>query len=597
MQRTQAAFVVVLVCAVIAVGGAQTPQAPQPGRDLPVFRGSTSLVPVDVRVVDKDGNPVTDLTAAEFIVREDEVGQQIRHFSTQRLVPQPTGSDGSVTRRTGQAVALGPQSHRVILLMLGRGNLHGPVHGVDGMIAFVRDRLLPQDRVAVLSWNRATDFTTDHGRILALLERFKKDSLGIEMRLRHYMTGLAWLYGNRAIPDWLQRDIDAMFRGTEPGFVRSVHQAPIVEAGRIEDETRRALDLIQAPPSDTFSRRMAEADGLSFDEFVEATSRTMQDVSNLYAGVEYLRHIEGEKHLVWLQEYGISLPRTEDDRNLARVAADARVVLNIVRAGGVPTSGGSMASRPTRGLTVPNDLMPGMLRSTGGPGMSAGDGRWGMQTSRTLAEMTGGRFDANRFKTAAEAAAMIDRASRFQYLLGYYPTNDSWDGTFRNIKVEVTRPGLTVLYRRGYFARQDVLPFNRRALVSYSRIAASAGYADEIPDIRLDATATERRTGTARDVEIAVTVDLARVRFDREGDRYAGTIELAAFCLDRRGRPIGDVWQTFQLTATDAELDQLRREGMKIAMRVPVVAEADTVKLVIYDYGADLVGSRNLEVD
>jgi hypothetical protein len=219
-----------------------------------------------------------------------------------------------------------------------------------------------------------------------------------------------------------------------------------------------------------------------------------------------------------------------------------------------------------------------------------------MQTSRTLAEMTGGRFDANRFRTAAESAGMIDRASRFQYLLGYYPADDSWDGSFRNIQVEVTRPGLTVLYRHGYFARQEVLPIDRRALASYGRIAATAEYAREITDIRLDATAVERRAGSSREVELAITIDLSRARFAPDGGEQAGTIELAAFCLDRGGRPIGDVWQTLQLRVGDAELARLRREGMRVTLTVPVTAAADTVKLVAYDYGADLVGSRNLDV-
>ena len=48
------------------------------------------------------------------------------------------------------------------------------------MIHFVRDRLLPNDIVAVMAWNRATAFTADHAKITAFLERFKTQHVNIE---------------------------------------------------------------------------------------------------------------------------------------------------------------------------------------------------------------------------------------------------------------------------------------------------------------------------------------------------------------------------------------------------------------------------------
>jgi hypothetical protein len=37
-------------------------------------------------------------------------------------------------------------------------------------------------------------------------------------------------------------------------------------------------------------------------------------------------------------------------------------------------------------------------------------------------------------------------------VLGYYPTNPKHDGSFRKIKVEVNRPDLKILCRRGYYS-------------------------------------------------------------------------------------------------------------------------------------------------
>jgi VWFA-related protein len=54
----------------------QSPQTPQP----PTFRAEANLVRVDVAVVDRHGEPVTDLTAEDFAVEEDGAAQTIQSF-------------------------------------------------------------------------------------------------------------------------------------------------------------------------------------------------------------------------------------------------------------------------------------------------------------------------------------------------------------------------------------------------------------------------------------------------------------------------------------------------------------------------------------
>src|SRR5262249_16311855 len=65
-----AAFVTLTVSAAPQQNPLQTPvQTPQtPQQQQPVFRGGTTLVPVDVRVIDRTGKPVTDLSQKDFVV-------------------------------------------------------------------------------------------------------------------------------------------------------------------------------------------------------------------------------------------------------------------------------------------------------------------------------------------------------------------------------------------------------------------------------------------------------------------------------------------------------------------------------------------------
>ena len=59
------------------------------------------------------------------------------------------------------------------------------------------------------------------------------------------------------------------------------------------------------------------------------------------------------------------------------------------------------------------------------------------------------------------------------------------DGRYRAITVEVKRPGLSVLFRHGYYGSRPVAPLNRADIVSEGRIAAAALSTKELRDIRV----------------------------------------------------------------------------------------------------------------
>jgi len=66
---------------------------------------------------------------------------------------------------------------------------------------------------------------------------------------------------------------------------------------------------------------------------------------------------------------------------------------------------------------------------------------------------TGGKLhlvnDPDEWK---EAVADVTEDLRFQYVLGYYPAREKWDGSFRRIQVETDRGRLVVRARNGYYA-------------------------------------------------------------------------------------------------------------------------------------------------
>ncbi len=562
---------VAVICAAL-IGLAQ--QAPP---QTPAFRTGTTLVPVDVRVLDRNGKPVTDLAEREFVVLENNVRQQIRHFSAQALTADTAPPAPEPLRRLEGPAPLGTQTRRIFLIVLGRGRLQPPARGVDGMIHFVRERLLPQDMVAVLAWNRATEFSTDHAQVVELLERFKKQHERIEADMAQHFSGLAAIYGSREIPARLQTAIDSVFAAPNAPGLRTVPENAAPDARRVAEDQRRMVDAVQRAEllaQGLAGGRLTESvegvlpsEGMSLDDLAAITSQTGQDVGKLTAGIQYLRHLDGEKHLLFLSPSGVFLPRAEDDRNLASLAADARVVIDVIHTGGQP------AFRP--GFQGPD---------------------WRPMTSQTVAQETGGSYSS--LLMAREFADRLDTATRFQYVLGYYPANSTLDGRFRRIAVRVTRPGVTVHFRHGYFATRELPAIDRRHLLSYSRVTAVASALTDVKDIAITVTATNvaPAAGQARGVQVQVKIPPDRLTLIEKDGRRTGLIDVAIFCADARERLVGQSWNAVDMAMEPQAFERFKTTGLTYNSRIPVSVEARFVRVVVYDYAGDLAGSMMLRI-
>lgn len=511
------------------------------------FRSASTLVPVDVRVLDAHGNPITDLTEKDFTVFENGVVQPIGQFTQHTLTADAAPSTGPAVRRTNEGATLAPQNQRIFLIALGRGRLQPPAKGVDAALAFVRDRLMPQDVVAVMAWNRATDFTTNRDQILGVLQRFKTRHEKIENGLANWFSGMQAVYGGTDMPPHLQRLIDEVF---------VTHGGPA--ARDLPDEK------VVVTPKDVAGLDM------SFEEYMSVNKQTLQDVSNLYTGIEYLRYIEGEKHLIYVTETGFLLPSADGDEGLAALANDARVAIDTIQTGGL---GGFSA-------------------------MAAPDFNSYFATSslKSVSKLTGGQWSIQHY--ASDAIDRIDRATRSSYLLGYYPQNTALDGRYRRISVAVNRKGATVLYRRGYFGRDRLAPPDRTKAMSYARITAAATITRDIKDLSLELKAnntTDRDSG-GRVVSARINVTSDRVQFEVVDGQHMGVLHIAVFCGNGREGIVGQRWRDMELSFPEDLYRSFLKTGLAIELKVPITADATYVKAVVYDPNADLLGSSTVRI-
>jgi VWFA-related protein len=555
---------------------------------IPAIRAGITMVPVDVRVLDRDGRPVTDLKQNEFVILEDGVAQPIDHFSSAGLMAQELPAGTRPAFRRPDSDDRTPQNQRIFLIVLGRGRLQEPTETLDALIDMTRERLLPQDQVAVLAFNRATDFTIEHEKVTRLLERYKKANNSLDAKLASHFSGLQAAYGSKEIPARIQKDIDAIFAQPGNPAYRSLPQGRIADASRFEDDSLRIREaLLTAAGGERPIRSTVlypnELFTVGFDEYIFNEAQTRSDLESLYAGIEYLRHLQGEKHLLFVSERGLYLPRQENDYSIAAVASDARVVLDTIHTGGIgnPPSPFALA----RMSEVSRQPVPRYTFSD-----------WSASQSLVnVSRLTGGM--AARFIYGRDAIERIDEGTRFQYLLGYSPANTNWNGRFRRITVRVTRPGLRVLYRHGYYAFDQLVPRDRKAFMTYSRIITAGSVSEVMGDINVVVTVAppgERRV--PGELRVGVSVDLTKVALTREGDRHVGSLEIALFAGDRRENVVGEIWQTAELKLSDETYKRASAGGFKHSATIAVKAPPDYVKAVVYDPNGDVLGSTVLKL-
>ena len=304
---------------------------------------------------------------------------------------------------------------------------------------------------------------------------------------------------------------------------------------------------------------------LGLDDFVQITARSLQDLGTCYAAIEYLRHLEGDKHLVFVTERGLNLPRLEDDMDLAKAANDARVAIDTFQVGG-------------------------LLGQQGGVWTDQSQQTFAFKGLRMIAEQTGGV--SSIAEDAMAAVNRINEVSRSEYLLGFYPSRLT--GEYRKIEVKTKRQGVTLLYRRGYYGKTEVGSYNRRDAVTRERLTSAAGFRRTLGDIKVKLNARQGRNADGdNEVSVRVSVDISRLFLALADGRRTGSIDILAVCFDDKDAAIGQFYQRAGIDLTQEGFDKASKDGLPYQATFQASPATRRVRLVVYDYRADLIGSTD----
>jgi VWFA-related protein len=511
-------------------------------RRLPPAESAT--VSVDVVVRDGKGQIVDDLTAADFEVFEDGVPQTVgpfeRAFTAAPLpVAGPGAAPSSAPITAAPARLLAPRP-TTIAFVFDRLSTVGRVAAQRAARDYLRERG-PDDVAGVFSVEETLvvlqDFTSDPALVLAGVE-----ALGTRVA----QSGSSRLdqaratTGGRLAANSAQAIVSQMGRPRTAAGGEALAQAQI---------TATRLTMAQAA-ADAFER-------LARDEQGYATSHALTAI------VDALRSVPGRKAVVLFSE-GLFRTEATEDRFLSVVHAANRASVSVyaVEAAGLQTT--TLDSLTSAELGSAANLS--MVRQSNGDDMGGGAYLRGLEQTADLvrynprsslewiADSTGGILvhDTNDLTGAVRR---ISSDLRSYYILGYTPTNDTFDGRFRKITVKVRRRGMDVRARSGYFAVRSTGPVlshvavplalleagkRPRALTVYTGawpFPAGEGPA-RVPVMVSFPAASIARLAATRKGRLDITL-LARIRSARGGE----PVETMSrrFFLDPGSKPEGDV--------------------------------------------------------
>ena len=393
--------VLLLLIATVPAIAQQAATSQPPGPAAPTLKLTTRLTQVNITATDANGHPIHGLTQSDFTVKEDGHPQPLKNFEEfgtakpAAAQPPPQLPPNVYTNAQPQP----PTTASVNVLL------------IDDVTTGSALRIASQ--YVSISRAQATKFvqTLPPGTQVILLQ------LGVGLRVIQPLT--------------TDRDV----------LLAALHSVTYVQNARASlpmcDPTAKKKDLGYCGPPPVF-----EACSVA-----NAQSQTIVDTLDNVAA--YLSGIKGRKNLIWftpgipwltnfgdydaipcMRDYTASLLR---DYNLL---AAAQVALYPVDPAGV----------------LPFPPLPGIYsgEGTGAPALSSvvvqADDHFSMED---FAESTGGQAYYNTNDLASAIGQAIATGTDY-YSLSYVPPLARYDGQFHKISVTVDRPGIRLVYRKGY---------------------------------------------------------------------------------------------------------------------------------------------------
>ena len=530
LSRAAGCYVVASSLAAASASG-QTPAAPAGG----AARVTSRIVEVSVVAEDKRGRPVVDLRAEELVLSDGGRSERIVSFSAQ---PSPSAA--------AKALPAGTFSNR-----LGRDADVAP-----SVTAILFDGL--NTPMARQSYARQ--------QVLAFLKQVEP---GTPMALYTLGRGLNVLQDLTRDPQPLIRALEQYRGELSPG----PGGAPLYTGGTGLERFSSWLDELETNLIEHYAK-----------------DRALRTLRSLVAIANHLEKAPGRKSLVWVSgsfpvwigRDRVRLPERPGpgEQDLWPEIDRATRALNRANLAVYPVD--------ARGLMAPADYEP--ERASISKEMQLAN-RSGFAAMDALAERTGGEafYNDNDLGRAFREAA---EDSRVAYRLGYQPSHDEWNGKFREIKVTVTRPGVRLRHRRGYFAQPDEPEDDW-----YRKGVLGAAVWSPVDATRVGLTV--RPFPAAPDtLDLDIRIDARDVSLQPVGDGWQGRLDVWLVQLGPGDELLDTVPHVAGLSLDRRDFDRVQQSGeLPLLERLKRDPKAVLLRVLVRDVGSGALGSVSIPLD
>ena len=396
---------------------------------VPTLKANSRIVVIDVGVNDAKGNPVKNLKASDFTLKESGAPQTIAQFEEYAGLPPADAAKlpemPKMPANTFTNYTPVPASGALNVLLLDA--LNTPMKDQ----AYVRGEMLkylktphPGTRMAIFGLNMK----------LVLLQGFTSDPEVLRAAVASAKNGpKASALMNNAVS------------GDQPGQDNPMDAVTDSLAG--DPDAAMAVAAMQ--------QFDAELKSYQLQMRIQYTLDAMNDLAR------YLSGLPGRKNLIWFSgSFPINIMPDGDLMNPSSIAADFADEFHKTSA---MLARAQVAVYPidARGLMVD----PTLDASNSGANIVKGNPKAMLKDQQTfitntaneqstmqqMADDTGGKafVNTNDLTTAVQKAVA---AGANYYSLVYTPTNKDWKGDYRKVQVQLAKSGYTLTYRRGYYA-------------------------------------------------------------------------------------------------------------------------------------------------
>ncbi len=591
-----------LLLLALSLGGSARSQQAEPTQPDPQV-DFTFRVPVDVvvvrAIVTDRGKPVTDLTVEDFTVFEDGKALPIQSFTREsyevvrshehEIEREKAPADGS-KGESRPAPSAAPPSSRPHFISLLIDDVTSPSHGalkrtVDAIGKFVQERVQPGDRVAMVaaSGKFHQPFTADRDKLLQAIQLLPR-KLNRRRVMRSDCPAISDLQAQR-----IYNETDPL--ALETAISEKIFCNQMVSGGVFgssqggRDQNPRAfrnteilgVDLTQG---NSEQRRNAEVmvRGQASRIYRENQYWSRNLLHTLQQHLRSLQHFEGRKSLLLVSDGFLAHHLRYEMQGVVHAALRSGTILSTVDMRGLYTT--SYRASEAAALATEATLAQMSMREE--------NIRVQSQPLAQLALETGGVHFHNNNDLFGGLKQIADSQS-FYYVLTYASPHTASDGRYHRINVKVSRPGLEVTHRKGYYApREDptYIALKKREVLDALR---APGNLNEIP-IRLSYNAFPVGEDRYR-VDVLTRIDFERLPFLDQKDHQTNLLHLITAAYGEKGDFLGGQEKQLDLKLTPSGRQELAALGATSKVTLEAPPGEHQLKAVVRESVDAVIGS------